>query len=60
MELWMKIGSGILLIAFFFMILPRAKYMLTHSPKGSSNDWMLVAMLFGGIALFIYILIKLV
>ncbi len=60
MELWMKIGSGIILLAFFFMLLPRAKYMLENSPKGSSNDWMLAAMLLGGVALFIYILVKVV
>jgi RsiW-degrading membrane proteinase PrsW (M82 family) len=57
---WMKIGSALLLIAFLFVIAPRAMYMLKNSPKGSSNDWILAVILLGGVALFVLALMKMV
>jgi hypothetical protein len=57
---WMKIGSAILIGIFLILIFPRAMYMLKHSPKGSSKDWMLAILLFGGVALFVLLLMKLV
>ena len=36
---WMKIGSALLLVLMLVVLFPRAKQMLTESPKGSSADW---------------------
>lgn len=36
---WMKIGSALLLGAMIVFLWPRAKVMMTESPKGSSDDW---------------------
>ncbi|MCH8105085.1 MAG: hypothetical protein IIC58_06250 [Proteobacteria bacterium] len=57
---WLKIGSGILLVAMFFFILPSAKRMVQNSPKGSISDWMGYIVPIGVIALFVVLLIALV
>ena len=57
---WLKIASGILLIAMFFYILPRAKHMVKNSPKGSVKDWMGYIVPIAVIGLFIVLLIALV
>ena len=57
---WLKIGSGILLLAMFFYILPSAKRMVQDSPKGSLKDWMGYIVPVAVIALFIVLLISLV
>lgn len=60
MELWMKIGSAILLGAMVIFIWPRTRHMLANSPKGSSDDWRAFILLLAGVALFILLLVKLV
>ena len=57
---WLKIVSGIALVAMFFYLLPRAKEMVKNSPKGSMQDWMGYIIPMAGIVLFIILLIKLV
>jgi len=57
---WLKIGSAILLIGMFFMILPAAKRMVKESPKGSSSDWMGFILPMAGVILFIVVLVMLV
>jgi len=39
MEMWLKIGSALLLGMMLIMIWPRAKAMIKESPKGSVEDW---------------------
>lgn len=39
MELWMKIGSALLLGTMLVILWPRAKVMLKESPKGSAEEW---------------------
>jgi hypothetical protein len=36
---WMEIGMAILLGMMIIMLLPRAKAMLTQSPKAEPGDW---------------------
>lgn len=36
---WMKIGSALVLGLMLVVLFPRAKQMLTQSPKGSGDDW---------------------
>ena len=57
---WLKIGSAILLVAMFFMILPSAKRMVKESPKGSASDWMGFILPMAGVVLFIILLVMLV
>lgn len=57
---WMQIGSAVLLIAFLFFIAPRAIHMLKNSPKGSNQDWITASLLLGAVALFVFVLIKMV
>ena len=57
---WLKIGSAVLLVAMFFMILPSAKRMVKESPKGSGSDWMAFILPMGVVILFIILLIALV
>lgn len=39
MDMWMKIGSALLLGAMLVMLWPRARTMMRESPKGSADDW---------------------
>lgn len=39
MDLWMKIVWAILLGMMIVVLLPRARQMMKHSPKGSASDW---------------------
>jgi len=39
MELWMKIGSALLLGGMLIMLLPQAKRMLKESPEAQPGDW---------------------
>jgi hypothetical protein len=57
---WMKIGSAILLIAMIAVIFPRAKHMLTNSPKAEKGDWMTVALPIIAVVLFVILLTMLV
>jgi len=60
MELWMKIGSALLLVTMFFVLLPRAKHMLANSPKGSMSDWLGAFIPIGLVVLFVLVLISMV
>ena len=39
LDLWLKIGSALLLGMMLLMIWPRARIMIKESPKGSAQDW---------------------
>jgi hypothetical protein len=56
----MKIGWAILLLAMFFFILPRARYMLQNSRKGSRQEWLNVIFILGLVLLFVLLLMKMV
>jgi len=57
MDMWMKIGSALLLGTMLVILWPRAKVMLKESPKGSAEDWKgaLIPLLL--VALFVILLI---
>jgi hypothetical protein len=57
---WMKLGSALLLGAMLVYLWPRAKHMLANSPKGSSDDWRTFALLIVGLAVFVYVLTRIV
>lgn len=57
---WIKIGSAVLLVAMFFMILPGAKRMVKEAPKGDAKDWMGFVIPILAIVLFVILLITLV
>lgn len=57
---WMKIGWALLLLAMIAVIFPRAKHMLTNSPKAEKGDWMSVALPILAVVGFVILLIMLV
>ncbi len=57
---WLKIGSALLLIAMFFMILPGARNAAKNSPKGTTKDWMGYIVPMVVVVLFVMLLISLV
>lgn len=57
---WGKLLTAGLVIMMLVYLIPRAKHMISASPKGSSNDWMGFLLIVGGIALFILLLISMV
>lgn len=57
MEMWMKIGSALLLGAMLLFIWPRAKVMLKESPKGSAEEWKSALIPLVLVALFVILLI---
>ena len=56
----MKIGSVILLVLILIFLLPRAKHMLTNSPKAESGDWQAAMLPLAGVVGFIVLLVWLV
>jgi hypothetical protein len=57
MEMWMKIGSALLLGAMLLFIWPRAKVMIKESPKGSTEEWKSALIPLVLVALFVILLI---
>lgn len=39
MDMWMKIGSAMLLGGMLLYLWPRARVMIKESPKGSAAEW---------------------
>lgn len=56
-DMWMKIGSALLLGMMLMVIWPRARQMLKESPKGSSEDWKGAIIPLALVALFVVLLI---
>ena len=57
---WLKIGSALLLVAMFFMILPGAMRAVKNSPKGTLKDWMGYILPMSVVILFVILLIAMV
>jgi len=57
MEMWMKIGSALLLGMMLIMLWPSAKRMMKESPKGTADDWRGAIIPLLLVALFIILLI---
>ncbi len=55
---WMKIFSALLIIMMLVYIVPRAKDMLTNSPKASNNDWLAALIPLILVIGFVFLLIK--
>ena len=60
MDLWMKIGSAVLLVAILAMIIPRARQMIEESPKGTTSQWVSFLIPVGIVVLFVLLLMQLV
>lgn len=60
MDLWMKIGSAILLIAMLAIMIPRARQMLKESPKGTTSQWISFVIPVGVVVLFVLLLMQMV
>ncbi len=59
-DMWMKIGSALLLGMMLIMIWPNAKRMMKESPKGSAEDWKGAIIPLVLVALFVILLIMIV
>lgn len=57
MEMWMKIGSAILLGGMLLYLWPRARVMIKESPKGSAAEWKSALIPLLLVALFVVLLI---
>lgn len=57
---WMKWLSAGLILMMIVYLFPRAKQMLQNSPKGTSSDWQVFAIVVVVIGLFIFVLTKMV
>jgi hypothetical protein len=60
MDLWMKILAAVLLVMMLVFLFPRARQMITESPKGSGQDWMAAVIPLALVAGFVILLIALV
>ncbi|MES9900127.1 MAG: hypothetical protein ABW148_14065 [Sedimenticola sp.] len=53
---WMKIGAALLLVMFIVMLWPRAKEMLTNSPKAEKGQWQAAILPVLGVIAFVIFL----
>ncbi len=60
MNLWMQIGSAILLVAMLVILIPRAKHMLKESPEGTTSQWVSFLIPVGIVVLFVLLLMQMV
>ena len=56
----MKILSAVLIVMMLVFLFPRAKQMLTESPKGSSSDWVSALIPLGLVVGFVILLMALI
>lgn len=56
---WYSIIWALLLGVIVWRMIPVAKNWLENGPRGDSKEWMNVAMLLGGVVLFVIFLISL-
>jgi len=54
---WIKIATAVFLVAMLVFLWPRAKHMLKHSPKATSDDWRSLILPIGGLILFVVLLV---
>ncbi len=60
MDMGLKIAMAAMMVFFIWRLWPATKHALENDEKGTSNDWMTVALLLGGVVLFVIVLMKLV
>jgi hypothetical protein len=58
--MWMKILSAALIVMMLVFLFPRAKQMISGSPKGNSADWMSALIPLGLVIGFVVLLMALV
>ena len=57
---WVQITSAIFLGAMLIFLFPRMMHAMKNSPKGSSQDWMGLALPIGAVVLFVIFLVMMV
>ena len=60
MDLWMQIGSAVLLVAMLVIMIPRARQMLKESPEGTTSQWISFVIPVGIVVLFVLLLMQMV
>ncbi len=57
---WITITSAAIAIIMLIMIFPGAMHQLKHGRKGTQQEWLGAIAVLGGVALFVWLLMKLV
>jgi len=60
MDTWMKVSYALILGMMLVFLWPRAKAMMSNSPKAEKGDWRSVAIPLLGVVLFVLFLISMV
>ena len=60
MDLWMQIGSAVLLVAMLVVLIPRAKQIMKESPKGTTPQWISFLIPITVVVLFVLLLMQMV
>ncbi len=60
MDLWMKIGSAVLLVAMLVVLIPRARQMMKESPNGTPAQWVSFLIPIAVVVLFVLLLMQMV
>jgi len=60
MDMWMKVLYAVMLGMMVLFLWPRAKHMITNSPKATGSDWKSVLIPLLGVVLFVMLLISMV
>ena len=60
MELWMKIGTALLLLTMIFVLVPQAKHMMQNSREAQPGDWRGVLLPVAAVVGFVLLLMWLV
>lgn len=60
MNIWLQIGSAIVIVMMLFYMYPAAKHWLQNSPKAKKGDWMAAAVPLALVVGFVFLLISMV
>lgn len=60
MGMGLKIVMALMMCFFIWRMWPAAKDHFENGPKGSTSDWLTYALLIGGVAVFVLILMAIV
>lgn len=57
---WTTIGSALFMVAMLIFLFPRMRHAMKNAPKGSNNEWIGFVAIIAVVALFVFLLIKMV
>lgn len=57
---WTTIGSALFMVAMLIFLFPRMRQAMKNAPKGDNNQWMGFLAIIAVVALFVFLLTKMV